>query len=251
MVDFRDYLNSAPEKVELNSDAMMKLYYGDMFTIVVGEGDTEKTWYLPKELLSHHSEYFKKACNEGFAEEKEKRIHLKQENPATFEFFVQYMYSGAYTWRDSDEMDISGNLMLEEFDAWIMGDFLQANNFKNLAMKHLISYHEETLVRPEALSRVYDNTMQRSLLRKFLIAQMREEIGDGQYRDAGDRWSDAEHINPELLADLFYALQIPMMYFRKPVDSPAIFYDNGEIGVGRSRSWDDLDSRDRSSKSRN
>ena len=60
----------------------------------VGTQDPSAEWHLPKLLLTHCSLFFAAALDERFAKAKSNTVLLPDENPGTFETFVQWMYTG-------------------------------------------------------------------------------------------------------------------------------------------------------------
>lgn len=59
-------------------------------TIIVGED--KKVFAVHETLLTHFSEFFRAALNGNFKEAMDKRITLEDEDPATFECFVHWLY---------------------------------------------------------------------------------------------------------------------------------------------------------------
>lgn len=105
----------------------------------------EKSWSLPKALLSHHSGFFQRACrldSKTFLEGEENKIHLTEAESEIFELFVQFMYFGEYLSTD-DLKDCTR--IRDTARAWVMGDFLDAIEFKNYSMKELYSIYNPGL----------------------------------------------------------------------------------------------------------
>jgi hypothetical protein len=90
-------------------------------------------WTLPKALLSHFSEYFKRVSESG--QFTSNRVELQDFEPETFKLFVEYIHYGRYTIKNDDLSD--GTRIRPDAKAWVLGDYLQATDFKNFAMNNL------------------------------------------------------------------------------------------------------------------
>jgi hypothetical protein len=91
----------------------------------------DRTWCLSKTWLSHHSLYFKRACD-GYLR-KTNRVMIDTD-PDIFGLFVEFMIRGGYTYRDNLKV-YEG--IREHVKAWILGNYLEAATFQNLAMRNL------------------------------------------------------------------------------------------------------------------
>jgi hypothetical protein len=103
-------------------------------TIVPPSGDTN-TWCLPKALLSRYSGYFQRATRPGtFKESEDNKVTLEDFEPEIFKLFIEFMYYGRYSYRD----DLTDSLKVRDSaKAWVLGDYLDAVEFKNFAMRNL------------------------------------------------------------------------------------------------------------------
>ncbi|KAF2769795.1 hypothetical protein EJ03DRAFT_256699, partial [Teratosphaeria nubilosa] len=54
----------------------------------------EKRFTVYKNIITAHFQFFRAACNGGFKEAKEKVVRLPEVEPATFECFLQWIYTG-------------------------------------------------------------------------------------------------------------------------------------------------------------
>jgi hypothetical protein len=87
---------------------------------------------MPKALLNHHSGYFIRLNN--FKEGEENTVILQDFDFDVFAYFVESIYYGSCDYRDNleDRSKIRGSAK-----AWVLGDYLDATEFKNLAMRNL------------------------------------------------------------------------------------------------------------------
>lgn len=78
-------------------------------TVVVGKG--EKRFVIQQNLLIHYSKYFQAVLNKQSAKSKDKTITLGEEDPATFEFFIHWLYYQRFPDKKNNDTD-------ELVDAW-------------------------------------------------------------------------------------------------------------------------------------
>lgn len=101
----------------------------------VSSGSVNAIWCLPRDLISHHSIVLKNMCQLKQDEARLINIPLPNEDPTIFDLFVQWMHCGRYTFPfpwDATYQGINLDIL-----AWILGDTLQATEFKNYAMCRL------------------------------------------------------------------------------------------------------------------
>jgi hypothetical protein len=99
---------------------------------VKSESGEQKSWTIPKALLSHHSGYFMRLRN--FKEGEEGAVVLQDFDPDVFGFFVEFIYYGRYSYED--DLD-DRNRIRDSTKAWVIGDYLDATEFKNFAIRNL------------------------------------------------------------------------------------------------------------------
>lgn len=129
-------------------------------------------WDLHKSLLSYHSGYFQRASHPGtFKESEEDSVSISDFEPATFKLFIEYMCYGTYIYRDNlqDHFKIG-----DSAKAWVLGDYLDAIEFKNFAMRNLYKiYLPENMsaplsgIGPKAIEYCCSNTSTISPLTRF------------------------------------------------------------------------------------
>jgi hypothetical protein len=103
-----------------------------MQVTVRSESGEERSWTLPKALLSHYSGYFTRLRN--FKEGEEGAVVLQDFDMVVFRSFVEFIYYGRYSCRD-DLKD--PNKIRDSAKAWVFGDYLDATEFKNFAIRDL------------------------------------------------------------------------------------------------------------------
>jgi hypothetical protein len=126
------------------------------------------TWSIPKTLLSHHSDYFRAACNGNFKEGIENRVSLDDVEPRLFQHFVQWLYYGTISGLPDVEHVYDG------FPLWVLGDRLISSGFKNVIMTQAYNLYERTRVSRDIFTTAevaycWNNTTPGSRLRLFFL----------------------------------------------------------------------------------
>ena len=65
--------------------------------IFVGEGNQQRVFYAHELLLTTSSEYFRTALQSNFIEGQQKTCHFPEDDPRTFDVFLQYLYKGNWS----------------------------------------------------------------------------------------------------------------------------------------------------------
>ncbi|CAN9083767.1 unnamed protein product [Alternaria sp. RS040] len=148
-------------------EALMPLIRGPGMEVVVSHGSETQNWVIPKALLSHHSEFFRAACNGRFKEGIENKITLHDCWPEVFEGFVQWLYFATLP----VEYLMSGDVYIS-FHLWVLGDRLLATDFKNAAMRniHEARYlYQMGAVAPQEVKYTWRHTSDKSALRRWVL----------------------------------------------------------------------------------
>jgi uncharacterized CHY-type Zn-finger protein len=103
-----------------------------MQIIVKSDTGDQKSWTIPKALLSHYSGYFNRLRN--FKEGEENTVVLPGFEPEGFRCFVEFIYYGCY---DSQDKLEDHNKIRDSARNWVIGDYLDATEFKNFAIRNL------------------------------------------------------------------------------------------------------------------
>jgi hypothetical protein len=108
-----------------------------------------------------------------FLEGEENKIYLTEAESDIFELFVQFMYFGEYVSTD----DLKDHTRIRDTaKAWVMGDFLDAIEFKNYSMKELYNIYNfgqrgDSIsgIGPQLIDFVCSRSLENSSLRKFFL----------------------------------------------------------------------------------
>jgi hypothetical protein len=107
--------------------------YGPAMQITVkSESGEQRSWTIPKALLSHYSGYFTRLRN--FQEGESNTVVLQDFDPEVFRCFVEFIYYGCYSCQDELK---DHNKIRDRARNWVIGDYLDATEFKNFAMRNL------------------------------------------------------------------------------------------------------------------
>ena len=149
----------------------------------VGTQDPSAEWHLPKALLTYCSPFFAAALDGRFAEAKSNTVLLPDENPGTFETFVQWMYTGEIQFDirpDDSYEDWSGLLV----DWWVLREKLGFQAFQDSAMIQLLAFHRQRAVKPSTERAAYQGSTAESKLRKWAVEQFLGDIKAEEYEDS-------------------------------------------------------------------
>lgn len=135
-----------------------------------GSSVKEKTWCLPRALLSHFSPFFQEISGGIIVTPSKTLSSLPNTNPAAFSLFVQWMYWGSYNPPGGVLSAVDHPIDIE---MWILGDKLSVKGLQNCAMKRLYSHHTNLATRPsltiDLVTYACFRTTSKSLLRYFYL----------------------------------------------------------------------------------
>jgi hypothetical protein len=174
---------------------------------------------LPKALLSHHSAYFQRACRSDiFIEGQTNKVDIPDFEPETFEMFVEFVYFGRYTYKD----DLTDFLRVRDSaKAWVLGDYLDAVEFKNFAIRNLydiympfgLSVCPKTGMGPKMVeyccSRTPSNSHLSELVKAFLV-QNWHDLSLIKYIKHTDSWNAIWDRHTEFRNGVLYFTQQPI-----------------------------------------
>jgi hypothetical protein len=108
--------------------------------IIVGSGASVKTFNIHKQLLCDSSTYFRAALNNGFAETRDQKITLDDEEPAILETYLVWLYEGQLSKKTLPLDDIPEVLEKYLFKLYIFADKRGIGNLANDTITMLASY---------------------------------------------------------------------------------------------------------------
>jgi hypothetical protein len=174
---------------------------GPGMEVIVCSGKATAKWSIPKALLSHHSEFFRAACNGPFKEGLENKITLQHCRPHVFEGFVHWLYFGK-----SPTSFESQDAIYPSFCFWVLGDRLLVPEFKNSAMRDLFSAYSSSceyfLMTIREIKYCWKRTTAKSTLRRFILDLVSSEW-EGFYGIFGkSAWMELFEKMPDFRNDL-------------------------------------------------
>ncbi|KAL8876951.1 MAG: hypothetical protein Q9198_004938 [Flavoplaca austrocitrina] len=137
----------------------------DTAIATVRVGKDAKSWILHKSLLNRHSPFFAAALNGSFKEATTNTVELDDDDPESFQLFVQWLYTGEI------KADMN-DLPTKACRAWALGDKLQCPAFQDSAMLRLIGYHRDEFLTEDTMRLIYTISPPGSKLRKFAVGQL-------------------------------------------------------------------------------
>ncbi|KAL8708673.1 MAG: hypothetical protein Q9220_006498 [cf. Caloplaca sp. 1 TL-2023] len=180
------------DPVSIVGRAFLRLW-DSVVTILVGK--TQTPFQIHKGLLCSKSTYFQAAFNGSFKEATDGSIHLIDEDPDMFQYYVLWVYNQNFQ-KDIEDDDC--------FYLYLMADKFGSEALQNLIMDticdrcHNSNYdcgesgqdkvakqYKEYPVRPKTINFVYDNTLPGSVLRSVLVDRF--------------AWNEVIHLYPELV----------------------------------------------------
>ncbi|KAI1959819.1 hypothetical protein LOZ58_004184 [Ophidiomyces ophidiicola] len=201
-----------------------------VITITVGESEAQ--FQAHKDLLCQKSPFFNGALMRDFKEAGENAISLPEDDPDTFERFLQWLYSGIY--------ELSGLKTDEEVDEryfqlaqlYTLADKLEVPRLKHDIINELFMMKTDPDKPPQVdvIAYIYENTRERSPLRKLMVAWLVWHI-DFQWYTTPSATTFLSHC-PEFAADLAVALARRWVDFKglSPFnESPEKFYEESAI----------------------
>ena len=133
--------------------------------VTVGTESKQKTWYLPKQVLTHCSPFFDAALNNNFAEASSKAVNLPEEDPAAFEIWTTWLSLGNCS--ASFECNSYHHAVVR---AWILGDKLACPAFQDHVMFELLSMiHSGVDLWLDTIQVAYGVSSPGSKIRQFFV----------------------------------------------------------------------------------
>ncbi len=212
--------------------------FGDVSTVTlrVGTGTEETAFQVHEDLLCQHSSFFKAAFTSQWKRNTERKIRLPEDDPDTFEEFIQWLYTQNYELDKEPEEGI--DWMSKSAVLYVLADKYDVVPLKNDICKAIHKrYNDHEAPRApkpekELVAYVYKNTSRSSPLRKMLA--------DWYTWHNDRRWFENRSIqkwllhNPEIAVDLVVGLSQwgeLRLRSKSPLSGEVGRYLEGEHGV--------------------
>ena len=193
-----DMCVSGSQPLRLRTLTSIRIADSEPIAIRVGVEASQKTWHVPKRLLTTNSTFFAAALDGGFAEQNSKTVTLPEVLSEDFEKWVHWLYlGGLHTWWD-DKLSLPEPKGLVRL--WNLGDMLGCPMFRDAALAILVrhmSVHDKNYhgpvrsmsdystkkpgIYPELLAFIWDACAPRSKLRQFAVDQCVIDVRMGRF----------------------------------------------------------------------
>lgn len=143
-----------------------------MSVITITVGESEARFQAHKDLLCQRSPFFNGALTRDFKEASENAVTLPEDDPDTFERFLQWVYSGTYVLSGIGTDDEVDERYIQLVQLYTLADKLEVPALKKSVVDELFVMKSNPDKPPqiEVISYVYENTRERSPLRKLMVA---------------------------------------------------------------------------------
>ena len=155
----------------------------------------QKTWHLPKKLLTTHSTFFAAALDGGFAEQDSKMVNLPEVLSKEFQIWIKWLYLGKL---HLGELHPKGDeeprirKYKELVRLWNLGDMLECPMFQDVTLTELLYQmsEDDTVdcgMPPELPAFIWDACAPGSKLRKLAIDQCIIDIRMGRLERGSEK----------------------------------------------------------------
>ncbi len=131
--------------------------------MTVSTGSEQKTWHLPKKVLTHCSPFFDAALNGNFVEASSKAVDLPEDDPIAFGMWATWLTLGECEGSDDGYLELGYVL------AWELGEKFACPAFKDHVMDCLLSWLEFCDLQSNIIRIVYRVSSPGSKLRRVFV----------------------------------------------------------------------------------
>lgn len=136
-------------------------------TVDIFVGPKRKIFRVHEALLCDRSDYFKATFQGEFTEAKSKELYLPEDNDASFELFVNWLYGGGHHFgqpRNDEELAAFIGLLA-------LAEKILVEHLRNFAMDQIRGYYRDSKARVLArdLSFIFENTSAHLLQRSLTV----------------------------------------------------------------------------------
>ncbi|EER25635.1 hypothetical protein D8B26_000046 [Coccidioides posadasii str. Silveira] len=201
-----------------------------VITITVGESEAQ--FQAHKDLLCQKSPFFNGALTSDFKEAAEHAITLPEDDPDTFERFLQWVYSGTYVLSGIGSDEEVDERYMQLAQLYVLADKLEVPALKHNIINEMFLMKLSPGKPPQVdvISYVYENTRVRSPLRQLIVAWLVWHVDFEWYKTANAMNFLPQC--PEFAADLAVALARRFVDFNMLdpfTGSPDNFYHEGSV----------------------
>ena len=186
--------------------------------IIVGEGPRSKAFIMHEKIATKFSDFIRAALKIRWQESTHRTILLPEANPAEFDVFEPFVYTGrvysqAIAERTKSNQDDTEYEHLAKL--WLLADMLQATTFKDAIVDSLIEKLEPWNKCPSKVHyQIYTGSAGSSAMRRLLIDIVLREWNDKALEKAAKDW-----FGQDFFADLAIK-QMQRKGEKRAVDAP-------------------------------
>ncbi|KAF2797234.1 hypothetical protein K505DRAFT_358595 [Melanomma pulvis-pyrius CBS 109.77] len=205
-------------RVDTNSGS--NYFTSPILQIRVGQEDSDQeTFAVHEDLICLRSAFFKNAMNGSWIESARRLITLPEDNPHTFELYLNIIYNGCLP--VIDECPKVG-----QFETlttlYVLAEKLMDRETKNLVVQAMIARRNETFIpKPDCIRYLYENTPENNLGRKLFV--------DFIFRDLAKRCISVTEVKAwrrDMPVDFLFDFGLRMMEIHCQTRSPAFAFDD-------------------------
>ncbi|KAL8852197.1 MAG: hypothetical protein Q9221_002907 [Calogaya cf. arnoldii] len=178
-------------------------FINEVVTVLVGPDETP--FHIHKGLLCSKSEYFRAAFEGSFKEAKEGKIHLKDEEPESFQYYAMWIYNSKLDLlaaANTTRLDVNDYCRL-----YMLAEKFGSHTLQNLAIDRIHEHERPSFdLDVPTVTQVYKHTLPGSRLRKTLV-----ELQAYDY----DLGSGDEDENPFAGAPSEFLFEVAMLCIRR------------------------------------
>ena len=142
--------------------------YDTVVQVIVGEGDGAKTFEVYKGMLSYYSDYFRSALKGDFQEAKEGVLRLPTEDPETFRYFKNWLYTRNFQSSAEPDWKVLGDEACVKL--YFFADCRQIPSLGNAALDLLRqSIRMKWQIPTDLVEMIDEETMPGCGLRRFIV----------------------------------------------------------------------------------
>lgn len=154
---------------------------------MAGRGKRQTEFKVHENTLRQHSEFFRRALKQEWAEGKEKRVELCEESPSTVRKYVQWLYSQsvAYVYTFKTRKKTREDMIRD----YIFADQIQDLKFKDAIMNELLLFLVNSNFTKRSVNKAFSSLPQQDPLYKLMVQHYAEEIpSDYLQSDGMEGW---------------------------------------------------------------
>jgi len=179
------------ESTAVDSDCyvtkFMEIEYSLLSSAILPETNY-KLIYHSFQIACYHSPVMNAAFNSEFIEGQTKIYRLEDTTARAFQFFVQWLYSQKLhvqqlqdDWVNDSDKSSNENIALSEL--WVLAEKMSMPQLQNAAIEIINEVHDKAKVVPtKSLHYVHSHTSEDSLLRKYRVSLLAEQLHYRNFR---------------------------------------------------------------------